>query len=279
MATSATERWGEQLRAWAIPEEILAAAPESPYGFPTEPFRSRAESAMDGLPTPTTARALEALPEGGTVLDVGVGAGSTSMPLAARASMITGVDGSEDMLAAFREVAEARGVSVRTVLGRWPDVAEGVERADVAVCGHVFYNVQDLPPFVRALTGHARGRVVMELTATHPLAWMNDLWTRFHGLERPSGPTADDAEEVLRELGLEPGREDRVVEARAQPSSGFERRADAVALVRRRLCLDDGRDEDVARALGDRLADRDGLWSAGPERQTLVTMWWDGAGA
>ena len=36
-------------------------------------------------PTPTTRRALEALPEGGSVLDVGVGGGATSLPLAGRA--------------------------------------------------------------------------------------------------------------------------------------------------------------------------------------------------
>lgn len=276
MAATALERWGEQLRAWAIPEDILAAAPESPYGFPTEPFRSRAETARDRPPTATTVRALDALPEGGTVLDVGVGAGSTSIPLAGRASMITGVDGSESMLGAFRGVARAHAVRVDTVLGAWPDVAGEIEPADVVVCGHVFYNVQDLGPFVLALTDHARRMIVVELTDSHPWAWMNDLWMRFHGLERPSGPTADDAEAAVRELGLDPDRVGRVVEARSQPASGFERREDAIALVRRRLCLGAGRDEDAARALGDRLTERGGLWSAGPERQTLVTMWWNG---
>ncbi len=276
MAARALERWGEQLREWAIPEDILAAAPESPYGFPTEPFRSRAETARDRPPTATTVRALEALPQGGNVLDVGVGAGSTSIPLAGRASRITGVDGSEGMLEAFREVAEAHAARVDTVLGVWPDVAGNVEAADVVVCGHVLYNVQDLGPFVLALTNHARRLTVVELTGSHPLAWMNDLWMRFHGLERPSGPTADDAEAAVRELGLDPGRESRIVESRTQPASGFARRADAIALVRRRLCLGADRDEKLARALGDRLAERDGLWSAGPERQTLVTMWWSG---
>lgn len=271
---SAVELWGREIVRWGIPEEIIARAPESPWGFPTEPFRHRARVAFDRHPTPTTRRSLEALPDRGTVLDVGVGAGSTSIPLASRASLITGVDGSEEMLAAFREVAAGAGVDARTVAGRWPDVAPDVEPADVTVCGHVFYNVQDLRAFVSALTDHARRRVVVELTDRHPWAWMNDLWLRFHDLERPSRPTADDAEAVVRELGHTPGREDRVVAATEQ-AGGFARRDDAVALVRRRLCLTPDRDPDVVEALGDRLQEHDGLWSAGPPRQAIVTLWWD----
>jgi hypothetical protein len=145
--------------------------------------------------------------------------------------------------------------------------------ADVVVCGHVFYNVQDLVPFVRELTSHARRRVVVELTDRHPWAWMHDLWMRFHELERPDGPTAGDAASVLREAGLEAVREDR-----EEPGTGgFERREDAVALVRRRLCLRPERDEEVAAALGERLARRDELWSAGPSTQRIATLWWDAA--
>jgi SAM-dependent methyltransferase len=269
---SAPELWRREIVRWGIPEEIIARAPESPWGFPTEPFRQRARVASGRQPTPTTLRSLEALPDRGTVLDVGVGAGSTSIPLASRASLITGVDGSGEMLTAFRDVAAGAGVESRTVAGRWPDVAPDVEPADVAVCGHVFYNVRDLPPFVAALTDHARLRVVVELTDRHPWAWMNDLWLRFHHLERPSRPTADDAQAVVRELGLAPGREDRVDDG----GGGFTRREDAVALVRRRLCLPPDRDPEVVDALGDRLAERDGLWSAGPARHRVVTLWWDG---
>jgi precorrin-6B methylase 2 len=268
----AAERWGEDLRAWAIPELILEAAPESPYGFPTELFRRRGERATRDAPTPTTRRALEALPDGGTVLDIGVGGGSTSLPLASRASTIVGVDASADMLATFRATAERSGVTARTIQGVWPEVADQAEPADVVVCGHVLYNVQDVTLFVRALTSHAVHRVVVELTERHPWSWMHDLWQRFHSLERPDVPTAGDAESVLRELGIEASREDRVDTG---ASGGFEHRADAVALIRRRLCLPPGRDPEVVQALGDRLAERDGLWSAGPLEQRIVTLWWD----
>jgi len=271
---SALERWARELAGWGIPDEILAAAPESPWVFPAELFRVRAERAVAREPTASTRRALEALPEGGSVLDVGVGGGAASLPLAERASLLVGVDTSADMLSVFAEGARARGMQPMTVEGAWPDVASEVPETDVVVCHHVLYNVRDLEPFVRALDSHARSRIVTEITATHPLAWMSGLWKRFHGLERHEGPIADDALEALRELGLEVRRD---VEQRTPLSSGFERREDAVGLVRRRLCLPVQRDAEIAEALGPQLVKSEGLWSAGPPEQPLVTLWWDRA--
>ena len=267
---SAVDRWREQLPGWGVPEHILAQAAESPWGFPPDLMRRRGEAAASLAPSLSARRALEALPEGGSVLDVGVGGGAASLPLASRAGRIAGVDGSEDMLAAFREAAGA--IEVQTVLGGWPEVAAEAEPADVVVCHHVLYNVPELEPFVRALGGRARRRVVIELTERHPLAWMSDLWARFHGLQRPDGPTATDAAGAIAELGFPVHHE---TETRRPSASGFVRREDAVSLVRRRLCLPPERDPEVAETLGDRLAERDGLWSAGPAEQTVATLWWD----
>ena len=270
----AVDLWGEQLRAWAIPEEILSQAPESPWGFPPELFRSRADTALARTsPSPSTLRAVEALPQDGTVLDVGVGGGAASLPLASRAARIVGVDSSGAMLEEFLGAAAEVGLSAGAVQGGWPEVAGSVEPADVVVCHHVLYNVQELGPFASALTDHASRRVVVEITDRHPLSWMSDLWLRFHGLERPSGPTADDCEAALAELGIHVGREDHEVDS---GRGGFARREDAIALVRRRLCLPAERDAEVASALGRDLREREGLWSAGPKRQMLVTLWWDG---
>src|SRR5207247_2681433 len=61
--SDAVERWGRLLRGREIPAEILKAAPESPWGFPAELFRRRAEAATIAETTPTTRRALEALPQ------------------------------------------------------------------------------------------------------------------------------------------------------------------------------------------------------------------------
>ena len=84
----------------------------------------------------------------------------------------------------------------------------------------------------------------------------------------PRSPAAD----AIRELGIDVRRED---EARVSRSGGFERREDAVAFIRRRLCLPADRDDEVAEALGDGLADRDGLWTASPVDHPIVTLWWD----
>src|SRR5690348_12266663 len=186
---SATERWAQALAAWAIPPEILAAAPESPWGFPTDVFARRADAAALAVPTPSAQRALEALPQGGVVLDVGCGAGAGSLPLAARAGHLIGVDSSRDLLDAFRERGERAGTTVATIEGTWPDVADQTPLADVVVCHHVAYNVPDLAPFMQRLTDHARRRVVVELTAQHPMSDLNELWLRFHGLIRPTTPS------------------------------------------------------------------------------------------
>jgi hypothetical protein len=250
------EAWTRDLESWAIPPAILEAAPESPFGFPAELFIRRADRAADdgAAPTPTTAVAVAALGDGGTVL--------------------VAVDGQAEMLEALERRAATLGLPVTTIVGRWPDVGPQTPTADVAVCGHVAYNAPDLDAFLIALTAHARRRVVLELTDRHPLSWMNDLWLALHGLHRPERPSADDAEALCRALGFDVRRDERV-DTEDMAGSGFERREQAIALVRRRLCLTPDRDDEIAEALGSRLREHDGLWSAGPSEQRVVTLWWD----
>lgn len=267
MGESAAERWAEALGAWAIPPEILAQAPESPWGFPTGIFAHSAHQvvATGAEPAPTAGRALEALPAGGSVLDVGVGGGATSLPLASCAGHITGVDENRALLESFAAAAERLGVAHTEVEGTWPDVAGAVDPVDVVVCGHVFYNVADLVPFVRALTATARQRVVAELTVAHPQAHLNPLWRRFHGIDRPTGPTVDDALAVLGEAGVDAEVERWEAPGRWESAP----REELVAFARRRLCLPAERDPEVDAALDE---------LAGPAPRQLATLWWPGRG-
>jgi SAM-dependent methyltransferase len=266
----ALARWREQLDGWAIPTEILAAAPESPWAFPVGLFRSRARRAGSRPATPSNREAARHLPAGGSVLDVGAGGGAASLPLAGLAGRLVAVDESPDMVAAFLAAAEAAGVPASGVEGRWPEVAGRVAPADVVVCHHVLYNVADLAPFADALTGHARRRVVAELTDRHPLAGLAPLWRRFHDLERPSGPGADDAVAALEALGLRVARQDW----ESRDRFGFDDFDELVAFTRRRLCLPASRDPEVAAALleeGTRQVD--GVWVSGQPRRVTTLSW------
>lgn len=266
----AARAWRESLAAWAIPPEILRAAPESPWVFPVELFVTRAEAAGRAT-TPSNRRALKALPRGGSVLDVGCGAGAASLALAKVAGSLVGVDGSEEMLRAFSEQAARAGVALQAIHGRWPDSADGTPPADVVVCHHVAYNVPDLRAFALRLTDHARARVVMELTLQHPVSRLGPLWMQFHGLPRPEGPTAGDAVAVLEEAGLHPDTE---VWKQPRPG-GFRNVEDLVLSVRRLLCLTRDRDPEILEALEPRIIERDGLF--GFEDRPVMTVWWSGS--
>lgn len=250
------EQWRTELAAWAIPEHILAAAPQSPYELPVGLFTAEDEPAD----TPSRAAALEALTNGGSVLDVGCGGGRAGLALVPPAGSVIGVDSSPAMLAAFARAASARGVRHTEVAGSWPAAADRAGTADVVLAHHVVYNVPDLPTFADALTAAARHRVVLELTDAHPWVPTNALWQRLHGLERPSGPTATLAAQVLRGLGL-----DVQQESWQRPASPVERK-DVVRLVRRRLCLPASADPAVDEALPADYA----VAACG-----VTTLWWD----
>lgn len=252
--SSAAVRWRNELAGWAIPPAILAAAPESPWGFPVGLFRAEPQP----TDTPSRDRATEALPAGGSVLDVGCGGGSGGLALVPPAGSVTGVDSGPGMLAEFATAAARVGVEHHEVEGTWPDVAGDLGTYDVVVCHHVFYNVGDLPPFVRALTEHARHRVVVELTETHPMVASAPLWRHFHDLDRPAGPHVDLALEVLREAGV-----DAEVQRWQRPARNVPRE-DYVRLYRQRLCLTADADAEIDRVMGPTGWPRD-----------VATIWWD----
>jgi SAM-dependent methyltransferase len=236
-----------------VPPAILAQAPEPPWGFLPGMFDVLDEASVD---TPSRRMALAALGAGGSVLDVGCGGGIASLALVPPATELVGVDERPAALSGFVAAASAAGAPASAVDGRWPEVADKVEPADVVVCHHVLYNAPDLPPFVEALTAKARRLVVVELTAVHPLVYLAPLWRRFWDVERPPGPRADDALDVLRELGYEPE-----VELGHRPPGHWRSPEQQVHLARKRLCLPAERDPEVADALAELPAASDDIWA------------------
>src|SRR5215213_5430800 len=100
------DRWREALRQSAVPQTIIDSAPDSEeVTLEPERFRWRPEEDAKQPVRPTRRRALEALPEGGSVLDVGVGGGASSLGLAPKPGLIVGVDPLEGMLESFRASA------------------------------------------------------------------------------------------------------------------------------------------------------------------------------
>jgi SAM-dependent methyltransferase len=255
------DRWREALRATAVPQAIVDAAPDPAPTLEPERFRWRPDEDAQQPVRPSRRRALEALPVGGSVLDVGVGGGASSLGLVPKAGLIIGVDSLDGMLESFLASAQAAGVEARAVLGRWPDVADQVEPADVAVCHHAMYRVEEVEEFVSALTARARHRVVVELSARSPLAGLEPLWRSLHGIERPDWLVADELESVLMAMGVAVEREDIVLPPRVHDVT-----PQLVAFARRRLYVGPEHDVEIERFLRSRE----------PQEQQVVALWWPG---
>lgn len=262
MSASAAEVWRTAAEAMAVPDDLVAGAARSPHRFDAEFFASVADAAVRR--GPTTASDLiagQALGDGGSLLDVGAGAGAASLVHAGRAGRITAVDPSAELLAAFAKRAGAVGVDHREVAGTWPEVAAEAGASEVVVCHDVAYNVADLAAFLTALDAAATRRVVVQLTATHPLAYLAGIWRDLHGWRRPQGPTADVAVAAAGELGL-----DVTVttwQRRRRPKAGGD------GGLARTAQLVGARDDQL-----DRLAELLVLHPA-PESRDVVTLAWD----
>lgn len=262
-AFPAAERWNTVQAEWAIPPRVLRGVSDCP--FTHEPRRFTYDARLDRASI--SARwAREVLPPaGGTVLDVGCGAGKASLPLVPPASELIGVDRRGAMLDHFVAAASSAGVARRTVHGEWPGIAPSTPSADVVVCHHVVYDVDDILPFLWALTDHARLAVVVELPTVHPMTVWAPAYRHFWDLDRPTGPTHEDLVAVVRELGADP---EVTTGRRPARRTDPDRIVDLLPLARRRLCLTEEHDDELARFL----LDHPPAW---PE--TMATVRWPGA--
>jgi SAM-dependent methyltransferase len=255
--TTAAERWKADLALWAIPKEILDQAVEKPWIHPPALFEIP-EVIKDSL---SHQRSREAVPVGGSVLDIGCGGGIASYAITPPASHVIGVDEQQAMLDLYTANATKYSVSSETVLGQWPAVADATPVADVVTVFHVAYNVGEIVPFLAALNSHARKRVVIEVPILHPMSNMNEGWKHFWDLARPTVPVAADLATVLAEMGIKVNIEffesEILLDKKVDGANGF---------IRRRLCLPEERQGEV-----DAFIEANPM----PERRKLAVIWWD----
>jgi SAM-dependent methyltransferase len=251
------QKWKQDLQSWAIPEEIIRTAQESPWIHP--PVLFQIPDKIEENFSHQIAR--EALFPKGSVLDIGCGGGIATFANSDVTNLAIGVDHQREMIEMYEKNAKDRGIEVKTIEGFWPEVAEKVETTDVVLCHHVVYNVQDIERFLKELNSHARKRVVIEMPYTHPLSNMNKAWKHFWKLDRPENPTAGEFFKIVESLGYKPEMKKWQGEIR----SGIDQDL-AAKFLRIRLCLPKNREGDVKEFMNNN-----------PESKIrdLVTIWWD----
>ena len=255
--STAAEIWRDKLKLWAIPKEIIDQAETSPWIHPPAIFQIPDEIQQ----TPSHEKAMEAMPNNGSVLDIGCGGGIGAFALTGKIKRAIGVDHQEEMLVMFNENAAARNIEASVHLGFWPELSSEVEVADVVVAHHGLYNVQDAVPFIKALNNHARKRVVIEIPQSHPLSTMNAAWKHFWNLDRPTGPLPQDLMAVLTEMGIDAHLllwEGEMRMEQETPEAMNDRRI--------RLCLPTTRLNDVSDFFRN---------NQFPKTRPLATIWWD----
>lgn len=251
--TKAGDYWREQQKGWAIPEEIIAQAPESPWIHPAVVFQIPDVIA----PSPSHDCANEVNPQ--SLLDIGCGGGVAAY--GSSAPHVIGLDHQQEMLDMFKVNADKYQKTYETILGNWPEVSEKTPKADVVVAHHVAFNVQNIEEFILTMSQHAHKRCILEVPKFHPQTNVKGLWKHFWNIDRPSTPTADDLMPIFAELGIKAHIKHWVGETRGL--SNFD---EDVKIVRIRLCLPQSREEEVKQYL---------LQHPPSKTRELATIWWD----
>jgi SAM-dependent methyltransferase len=273
MRTDAREAWRRHLESWALPDALLEGVEESPYGWDAHVFeRIRALDAESGRDSPTVALVDDILGGGGSVLDIGAGAGRLSIPLALRGHRVTAVERDEDLARALGAGAERERVEVTRIVGSWPQVAGNAHLHDVTLSAHVVYDVTAIGPFVEAMQKTARRAVAIEMTARHPWTGLSRYYRALHGIERPSRPTVDDFAAVVEEVvGVTPERRWWV----ETPSLRFADVQELLAFYRRRLLVPPERSLEAAALLEPDVHRLDDRWLIlGAAEREVVALWW-----
>ena len=136
------------------------------------------------------------LSPGKTLIDVGAGAGRHATPLAERLEWVTAVEPSEGMRA---QIPHRDNMTV--VASSWEDAA--VAPADLLICSHVLYGVEDPVPFIAKMEASARERIFIMLRES-PMAHLGAVVRERMLGEEPRLPRFSDLFMLLMQIGVAP---------------------------------------------------------------------------
>ena len=180
-----------------------------------------------------------------TLIDAGAGAGRHAVPLAERLEWVTAVEPSDGMRA---EIPHVDNMTV--IASTWQDAE--VAPADIVICCHVLYGIDEPVPFIAKLQASARDRVFIMLRqgpVPHPAT---ELRRRLLGTPDLPVPQFSDLFMLLTQMGIAPD----VTFIRYPVVNRY---ADVdEAMTDCRMLIGDGWDEARARTLLEEMLTRDG---------------------
>jgi hypothetical protein len=132
-----------------------------------------------------------------TLIDVGAGAGRHALPLAEQLEWVTAIEPSEGMRA---QIPPRDNMTV--VASTWEDAT--VAPADLLICCHVMYGVEEPIPFIAKMERSARERIFLMLREKPLQHAAVVLRERMLGLQEPRLPRFTDLFMLLIQTGIAP---------------------------------------------------------------------------
>jgi hypothetical protein len=186
--------WSQQWRS-LVAERAAAAGGRSDPGYwdRRAPTFARSTQARSDALLDVIAPYLSA---GKTLIDVGAGSGRHAVPLSERLEWVTAVEPSDGMRA---QIPHRDNMTI--VASTWQDAA--VAPADLLICSHVLYGVEDPVPFIAKMETSARDRIFIMLRES-PMAHLGALVRdRMFG-EEPRLPRFSDLFMLLVQMNIAP---------------------------------------------------------------------------